>query len=134
MLKILRLVHQFLDSLCFCRKHKLFDFIIILSYSVNFFHDSWILYLPLFIILLFEELIFFLLNQYFCPFIFSFGSLNQKICFNETCSPLFSLIFELWIQLIIYHKSLMNCKFTSFSYELTHSLIKVTELWNLCFC
>jgi hypothetical protein len=122
---VIALIKGFLNSLSLFWEHVLLGFFENMSHLVDLFDQSWILHLPLLVILLFEKSIFFSIENFLLPLIFLVRANNQEESLLEGSSTLFSLIFELRIQGIVDHETLMDCKLTSHFCEITHSLIQV---------
>jgi hypothetical protein len=68
--EIIALIESFLDSLSFLREHVLLGFFENMPHFVDLFDQSWILHLPLLVILLFEKFIFFSIQHFLLPLIF----------------------------------------------------------------
>ena len=113
-------------------KHELLRLLEVISHLVNYFDQSWVLDLPLFVILFLEQLCFLLVKDSLAVCVFELGSLSEQECFLETGSALFSLVLELAVQSVVDHVSLMDGELTSHFYEVADSLVEVGELRNFC--
>ena len=114
------------------RKHELFSLFEVISHLVNFFDKSWVLNLPGFVILLFEQLCLLLVKDSLAVCVFELSSLSEQECFLEAGSALLSLVLELTVQSVVDHVALMDRKLTGHFYKVADSLVKVSELRNLC--
>lgn len=132
LLEVLTLVKQFLYLLGPLRQHQVFRLLVVIPHFVELLDESGILNFPLFIILLFEQLVLLLFKKFLSPNKLEFRALNQKECLLETCTALLSLILELCVQRVIDHETLMNWQLTSHAYHITDSLVQIAELRYLC--
>lgn len=107
LLEVLALVQELLDLLGLFWEHILLALFVVVSDFVDLLNQGWVLNLPLLIVLLLEQLVLFSLECFMGLLVFEIGSLDEQICFLETCSSLFPLILELGIEAIIYHVPLM---------------------------
>jgi len=113
-------------------KHELFGFFEVISDLVDFFDESWVLNLPLFIVLFLEQLCFLLVKDSLAVYVFELCSLSKQECFLEAGSALLSLVLELAVQSVVDHVALMDGELTSHFYEVADSLVEVGELRNFC--
>lgn len=113
-------------------KHELFGLFEVISHLVDFFDKSWVLNLPLFVILFLEQLCFLLVKDSLAVYVFQLCSLSKQECFLEAGSALLSLVLELTVQRVVDHVALMHGELTSHFYEVADSLVEVGELRNFC--
>lgn len=113
-------------------EHELFGLLKVVPDLVDFFDESWVLDLPLFIVLFLEQLCFLLVKDSLAVHVFQLCSLGEQECFLEAGSALFSLVLELAVQSVVDHVALMDGELTSHFYEVADSLVEVGELRNFC--
>jgi len=123
LLEVLRLIPEFLNLLGLLRQHVFLGLTVIISCRVHGLNQSRVLNLPLLVILLLEQLDLLLFEKLLGIVIFEFGALNEEEGFLETCSSLFSLIFELGIQGVVDHVSLMHSQLTCQAEEVADTLV-----------
>lgn len=115
LLEVLTLVKQLLDLLSSLGQHQVLGFLVVVSDFVQFFDQCGVLHLPCLVVLLFEQSIFFLLEELLGTLEFEFRALNKQKRFLETSSTLLSLIFELRVQSIVNHEALVDGQLSSHS-------------------
>lgn len=131
LLEVLTFIQKLLQSLGLFWEHELLGLLEVVSDLVYFFDHSWVLDVPSFVVLFSKQLDFLSVEGLACILKPSIRPYHEGMSLSKCCRTLVSLIFELRVELVVDHESLMDGEFSCHLHDIAHSLVQIAELRNL---